>query len=247
MLDEALTVILTKLITPPPMASSNGFPVDFNFVSGQANTGQIYNGQKWFPYVEGRSEITYEKLLDRIKRNIEIKDTDILMFHGCSWESAISIMDQIEIKTRFECTDFGFKNFYLTDTFETACIWANKNIQASVVVFIIPGDYIEGLENHLILNDKEEWKKIVYKARNKPISGPNLRRDKQIYKNFIEELDSKDLISGPICKNPNDSITQENLRYLKYGAYIPLQYSFKPSTIDDLNDMLAITLFLEEK
>uniref|UniRef100_A0A6C0AD93 Uncharacterized protein n=1 Tax=viral metagenome TaxID=1070528 RepID=A0A6C0AD93_9ZZZZ len=138
------------------------------------------------------------------------------------------------------------KNFYLTDTFKTACIWAQRNNQAAVVIFIIPNTYIESLENHLILNEEEIWKKTVYKIRNKP--KPDLldyTKEKRNYKKFIKDIDSNDLISGPICANPT-AHDIDDIRPIKCDGYIPYQYSFKESTIDDLNSMKAITLFFEE-
>uniref|UniRef100_A0A6C0AED9 Uncharacterized protein n=1 Tax=viral metagenome TaxID=1070528 RepID=A0A6C0AED9_9ZZZZ len=243
-ISEAVEVVLTKLITNKGIPLTNGFPSEFNFLPGQENSTQIYNGQKWFPYIKGRSRVNYDQLLSRIMNNIQIGPDDVIYFHGSSWEGAISIMDQIEIIPRQNCTDFGFKNFYLTDTFQTAYLWSLRNTQSAVVIFIIKNEYIENLDNHLALNNEEIWKKTVYKIRNKPRSGNDLRNRKKHYKKFIEEIDSNDLISGPICANL--SVENEcDIRSIKYGDYIPYQYSFKESTIDDLNSMIAITLFFE--
>ena len=268
LLEEALEVILTKLITNNAMESINGFPSIFNFTSNQTNISQIYNGNKWFPYGRSRYELTYTELLTRIMNSINLPNNSMLFFHGTSWQHAFSIMDELasgsgkhEIRPRQYCTDFGLRNFYLTNTFETACLWAERNIQPAVVVFIIPNEYIEGLHNHLKLNDIREWKETVFKItsgtgechRNPPRHEHSNKQQRNEYKKYIREIDSQDLISGPILANPIARDVSE-VKYIKYGNYIPTQYSFvakpgpkgKDSTIDDLNGMLVITVFFEE-
>lgn len=244
-IEEALDVILKKLlITIPDVPTFNKFPAEFNFNISQKNTIQTYDGQKWYPYTKGKDNINYGKLLDKLMADIKLKKGDNIYFHGTSFHGAISIMNGIVIRPRQNCTDFGLRNFYLTDTFETACIWASRNQQSAVVIFVISDDYINSLENHLSLRNIDEWKNTVFKIRNEPKSGYNYKNDIKNYRNFIKEIDSHDLISGPILANIHASDI-DNLKYIKYDTYIPYQYSFKDTTIDDLNRMLAITLFFE--
>lgn len=252
-IEEALEVILTKLlVTTTNVNSKNGFPSMFNFNRSQINTQQIYNNKKWYPYSQGKYNINYSELLSKITNGILLNREDRIYFHGTSWRHAISIMNKVPssafknaIKPRQYCTDFGLRNFYLTDTFETACLWSARNRQPAVVIFVISDNYINSLENHLKLSG-DEWKEVVFKIRNapNPDNNPNYEIEEQIYDEFINEIDSKDLISGPIFLNTTAS-SIEKVKYIKYGKYIPYQYSFKDTTINDLNRMLAITLFFE--
>lgn len=246
LLDEALEIILTKLITNDDIPSINGFPSDFNISLNQTNRVNVYNGKKLFPYKKERSELNYDQLLLNVLHDVNVGNNSKILFHGCAWDSAISIMDKIEIFPRRHCTDFGLRNFYLTDTFQTACLWATRNRQAAVVIFVLPEYYINNLSNHLLLNNFEQWKELVFKIRNPIRYGPNLTRERNEYKLFIQNIDSNDLVSGPIFANPYVK-TIEDVNLIKYGNYIPYQYSFKDSSIDSLNNMLAITLFFESE
>ena len=102
------------------------------------------------------------------------------------------------------------------------------------------------MENHLILSDEEIWKKTVYRIRNEPKPRfVDYQKERKKYKKFIKDIDSNDLISGPICANPSEKEV-DKIRPLKYGGYTPYQFSFKQSTIDDLNTMKALTVFFED-
>lgn len=81
---------------------------------------------------------------------------------------------------------------------------------------------------------------MTFKIRNPPNFGEELDN----YYTFLEEIDSNDLISGPIVANPRTK-TKENIKPTTYEHHNPHQYSFKDSTITNLNNMLAITLFFE--
>lgn len=243
--DEALEVILNKLIsTANDIPAINGFPADFNFNGVNYNTIHEFNGKKWYPFNKGKNNINYNQLLIKLFKDIELNDNDKIVYHGTSWQGALSIMDKVELTSRSKCTDFGFKNFYVTDTFRTACRWTNRHTQAAIVIFVIPENYIESLDNYLNLNDITLWKETVFKIRNPPTNGPNLSTLKKNYKLFKDQMDSKDLISGPIFANPFVNNIND-VEYIKYDDYIPYQYSFKETTIDDIDNMYTITLFFK--
>lgn len=243
--DEACFVILNKILGKNDIESKNGFPIAFNFVPEHANKMQkTVENKNWFPYVKGRHSLNSDMLLVSILHYLNT-DNSRVMFHGTSWNSALSIMDEINIRPRQRATDFGLRNFYLTDTFSTACSWANRNNQAAIVIFIVPELFIESLQNHLYLIYDQNWKELIFKCRNEP-SGLNIRQERRAYQQYIREIDSKDLISGPICCNPGVNNINE-IECIKYREYIPYQFSFKDSTCAQLNDFLAVTLFFEEK
>lgn len=156
-------------------------------------------------------------------------------------------------------TDFGLRNFYLekikifsgksgriclTNTFQTACSWALRNEYAAVVIFVISNNYIDNLPNHLKLTDLDLWKETTFKIRNPPNRGPNLKTKLNEYYAVLNGIDSYDLISGSIVKNVS-ARSKEEIEPIKYGNYIPLQYSFKDTTLQDLENMLAITIFFK--
>lgn len=137
------------------------------------------------------------------------------------------------------------RNFYLTDSFKTACIWACRNVQAAIVIFFIHNTFLDELENHLKFNERnlEEWKQLVFKCRNTP-SGRSIQTIRREYRNFIDTLDDMDCISGPILANPSAPLYE--IDYIKYGSEVPYQYSFKDSNINILNDFLSTVIFLNK-
>lgn len=241
-LKESCEVILTKLIEHSRIESTNGFPSAYDFIPGQQNAIRSVDGKKWFPYIPTRTLHNYNTLLCKVLEKLNVSDNNLL-FHGTSWEGADSIMTQIEIRSRGRASDFGIENFYTTDSFTAACKWANHNTQRAVVVFIMPEGYIESLEKKIIFStsDFDTWRDFIYAVRNPPSFN---RAEKIAYKKYVDNLDSQDLIVGPICRNPRDSV--ENIRWIDYNGYVPLQYSFKRSTIDALNQFIAITIFFQE-
>ena len=165
-----------------------------------------------------------------------------LFYHGTNWREGIGIMRKLKIIPRSTTTDFGLKNFYLTDIFRTSKDWANRSNQPAIYIFAIPNSYIENSHNHIKFQYNYDWKKFVFKIRNPPEYGEDLEEKITEYENFIDEIDSNDLISGPIMKNPG-SININDVRSIVYGKQTPYQYAFKESTISDLNNMLAVTIF----
>ena len=117
-IEEALERILTFLFKENnSMPSKNGFPVEFNV--NQSNIPFNFNGNIIFPYTELNE--TYSEILSNILENLNINE-DNLFFHGTNWVSALSIINWIEI---FEhISDFGKKNFYLSNNFKSAFKWA---------------------------------------------------------------------------------------------------------------------------
>lgn len=243
-ISEALTVILTKLIDHKGESPVNGFPREFHFSPNNRGIIQNYKNRQWFPVSDNRQNINYENLLIRVMRSFNT-DNSKIMFHGTSWRSAISIMNRIRINQRLTSTDFGLRNFYLTDNFQTSCMWALRNNYAAIVIFIIPEEFIDNLQHHLILNEKILWQQTVFRIRNPPEEGDNLDELIDEYESFIREIDSNDLISGPIVRNIK-ARTIEDVDYIKYGELVPYQYSFKDSTVNFLNNMIAVTLFFED-
>lgn len=273
---EACFIVLTKLLdVSNDIPTEYGFPSDFNYTPSKANTvqrtengpnsdtfsneenvSQLFseqkhkNGWKWYPFVNQNSRrLQYEQILKRVMRTIQT-DNNRLYFHGCSWESAIYINDAIQIIQRENATDFGMRNFYLTDTFSTAYVWAKRNTQSAIVIFAIPDSLIENEENKQDLSmrgleDLEEWKNFVFKIRNKPKVGANLRERRLEYTNLLNNADSKNLILGPIFANP-DVKAIKGVRYVKYGDVVPFQYSFKDLLAPQLNNYIAITLFIQD-
>ena len=80
--------------------------------------------------------------------------------------------------------------------------------------------------------------KLVFEIRNYP-------EDVEITKNYkklINDIDSNNLVSGLIFANPG-AYDINDVPALTYGENIPYQYSFKESIIDELNSMLATTIF----
>lgn len=246
---------------------------EFHFDKNNQGTLQTYKNNKWFPVSDDRKNLNYDNLLMRVMRHFEIENSRI-MYHGTSWRSAISIMNKIRINQRGTASDFGLRNFYLdkiedfsgkfdriclTDTFQTACMWGLRNTYAAVVVFIIPDEFFDNLThfspkngfcseqnqtNYSILNENRLWQETVFKIRNPPDEGENLGELLDEYYNFLQHIDSNDLISGPIPRNVRAK-TQDELDYITYGELVPYQYSFKDTTIGFLNGMLAVTLFFE--
>uniref|UniRef100_A0A6C0AET6 Uncharacterized protein n=1 Tax=viral metagenome TaxID=1070528 RepID=A0A6C0AET6_9ZZZZ len=70
--EEALEVILTKLIVNNGMEQEKGFPVEFNFTSDQKNKVQLFHGNKIFPYVGEKNNLDYMKIFNKVTRDIEI-------------------------------------------------------------------------------------------------------------------------------------------------------------------------------
>ena len=90
----------------------------------------------------------------------------------------------------------------------------------------------------------EEWRELIFKTRNPP-RGAHIRELRREYRNFITYLDSRDLISGPICSNQGVTNIEE-ITYIKYDREIPFQYSFKDTIINILNQFLVTTIFFKQ-
>lgn len=241
---DACFIILTKLIEHGNKTNYCGFPEEFLFSVSQKNKIQTYEGKRWFPFCEEGYSTNYYQLLATITRQLRIS-TDNLYFHGTSWDNAFTIMEEIVIRTSNKADDFGKKNFYVTDSFLAACLWAKRNEQAAVVIFNIPPTYIESLENRIqfSLDDLDSWKEMVFTARNFPSRGG--RAKQREHREYIDALDSQDIITGPIMANPGAKSIEE-VNYLKYRREVPFQFCFKTSTVADLNGFLTITLFFRQ-
>lgn len=249
-LRESLTIILTKMIdhdndTP----SKNGFPASFNFIQGQQNSIlRLSNGKLWYPYINNGFP-SCGRLINDILNKLNIIDTDNLklLYHGTSWRCAADIMKKIKATTRGTCSDFGLYNFYTTDVFFTACEWAYRKNQGAVVIFAIPDDqfYEWNVKN---LSDTLEWKNIVFNLRNPPdpFNTDNYELISQEYDNLVEEIDSYDVIEGPILSNPGAK-TIEQVEFIRNNdRRIPYQFSFKPSSVNSLNPFLLATVFFSQ-
>lgn len=154
---EALEVVLTKLIDRSGnIKKKNGFPADFNFNidlnTQMPNLSQTNSdGKRWFPYVRTETNFLEARFLDGIDT-----DDSIILYHGTSWDNAISIMEEIKILPRMRASDFGLRNFYLGDSLKAAFNWANRNDQPAINIFVIPNSYIESLNEHLQFNNDED-------------------------------------------------------------------------------------------
>lgn len=254
--DEAIIVILNKLLYKKDAISSsvNGFPESFNHNRINDNKMQITSeGEYWFPFVS--NSMDYGLLLDHLLKHFNIDfSKGKLLFHGTSHDSALSINSKVKILPRCTCTDFGLRNFYVTDTFYTACSWANNFNQPAVVFFFVPNEYFN-TDNKIIfspVSNIDNWKETVFKARNPPLrknydKQTYQKKDKE-YDEYIQELDSKNFIKGPICKTVKAK-THEQIKYIEYyynGIHtIPEQISFKDTMIPHLNQFILMTLYYD--
>lgn len=244
-LREACEVVLEKLIGHNQIESEHGFPKELNFCIGQQNAIRISNGITWFPCIPTRTLSNYNQILYKILDKLNISDSNLL-FHGTSWDGALSILNGIEIIPRRFASDFGIKNFYTTDSFTTACKSANHNNQRAVVIFVLPENYIEALEKKIIFSSREinSWRELIFYLRNPPSRRHRNRAIITAYNQYLQNVDSQDVVIGPICANPQSS-TAEGLEWITQDGHIPLQFCFKETTIGHLNDFIAITVFFQ--
>lgn len=256
---EALMIVLNKLFGGNnDIRSSGGYPHLFNF-SGIPNNVQNFNGKNWLPHKNNRQTLDGDKFLSKVLRHMGIAGN--ILFHGTSWNAAINIMRSIRIIPRDGASDFDFKmknqirdfsgktlksNFYLGDDYNMAWRWASHHRQSAICIFALSDEFLNSIENHLQFEYGDEWKKLIFKARNPPTpeAGRDFYAETDEYDNFINYLDTQDLISEPFCKYVN--VTHwEDIDCIKNGNIIPIQYAFKDSTINLLNDKLVLTIFRE--
>lgn len=249
---ESITCILNKILnTKNDVNTTNGFPSSFNHSNKNNNIiNRDSNGSYWLP-ISNTNSIDYGSLLNYVVRKLNVDlSKNRMLYHGISFDSALSINDEIEIIPRQVATDFGMRNFYVTDVFYTACSWVRRdNNQSAVVVFVIPNELFS-TNNRLLFNvdyNLDKWKETVFKARFKPRG--DLSNDKREYKKFLHNLDSKDYIEGPIYANPGDK-NVNSVNYISYNrngnVVVPKQISFKDSMIPLLNSYILITLYFED-
>lgn len=255
---EAITIILKRMLKGGSnIPSKNGYPAYFNFQKGQENRLlPLSNGKTWFP-APNKNNQNFSRLEKSVLDSLTDVDpyNNIILYHATSWNFYQKMMGSIITTNRVdeegyvECTDFGKNNFYTTDTFYTACEWATRNNQGFIFVFVIPIDLIESL-NVKYLYDTDEWRHTVFKARKEPIMGStdNYDHDLIVYENeiaehenFCKELDSYDLIVGPIMSNPGVQDVENVSFIVNRNRKIPHQYSFKPSAVDVLNGLVTAT------
>lgn len=244
-IEEALIIVLSKLLNNDNTPSLNGFPVLEGANSNIVGELQSYRGISLL--FQPRNMFNSIDISEMLNLQLNPSGQNQLFYHGTSWKSAKSIMARARVTQRGQTSDFGLRNFYLTDTLKTSYIWATHNVKPAIVVFSIPYEYIMSLdEKHLELQNDETWQQMIYKVRN-----PNIPENdfdglyEDQYNNFISELDSNCLISGPICKNPM-ATNFRAIKAIKYGNYVPLQYSFKDSTINDINNMKIAVIELSD-
>lgn len=248
--EDALEIVLVKLTESDDtiQRDNDGFPQNFNLNGRSVNINyKLDNNMWWFPYSQCNN-INQHKLLSVVLggSNIDLTKYKIL-YHGTSWVGAQSIMEGIEIRPRNKSTDFGMMNFYLGDNFTSAYVWALRKQQPAIVIFIVPNEFIEGLERKLLLNHTStlnEWKKLVFTCRNRPTGYGSLQNRKN-HDKFVKDLDSNDLVSGPMMSNVNTK-TIEDVKFIEYGhGIIPYQYSFKESSCELLQQYIFSTIFFK--
>ena len=254
-IETALTSILTKVLEEDKYPLFNGFPDFFKFTNDKVNKTQTIEEVNYFPFGGNINIANFNQLLIKITKTFKFKFSwNNLFFHGTNFDSAILINDQIRIIQRDKPTDFGLKNFYLTDNFIAACNWTKHFSNQAIVVFYIPDEYLNNLEKRLHFDVEEfddiaRWQDLVFKCRNPP-KPRNISRQERLkefneYNKFISDLDSNDLISGPICTNPKD--VKDKLEYLKSYDSVPYQYSFKESQVNMLNDFIVTTILFKSE
>lgn len=226
---EVLMNIINKLTqdTSNDIPYTDGFPYMFNFQKGNENKiNNLPCGRTWYPSTNNNPE-QYARIGRDVLRqlNIEESEDSKLLYHGTSVKNAMSVMSRVKVTSKEFCSDFGMFNFYTTDIFYTACKWAKKeNQQGAVVIFNIPNEFLyrlnvlsyvyhynDGTVSDVPESDTDNWRKLVFKLRNPPRSKRGILTEEELlqdeliereYEEFIDEVDSYDLVEGPICSNP---------------------------------------------
>lgn len=253
-LDESLMIILNRMIKveDKKIPTKNRFPCYFNFQKGQENKILHLNGGKtWYASLNS-SSTNFNRLGDSVIDKLNLENSGYkLLFHGTSMRDAIRISSRVKVTTRGECTDFGMYNFYTTDMFYTACEWATKNEQAAVVIFAIPSEKFDEWNVKNFFNTNE-WKYTVFRLRNSPdfsdLSNYNnlleeYEKELNDYEKFVDEIDSYDVVVGPIMSNPKSKSIQEVKFIVNNDNRIPNQFSFKKTSVEELNSFLVTTVF----
>lgn len=249
-LEESLVIIISRIIKQDDrIPSKDGFPEEFIFQFNQNGRIQrLENGRTWFPFINvNRNRLpNSNRLLISIQEQTNVDlENGFLLFHGTSWNNAIEIMGHVRATSRKHATDFGFENFYTTDIFHNSLIWAKNRSQAAVVIFYFENDFFDNL-NFKDLSDIDRWKNVVFRCRNPPRRSFDSLAKYRGYKNFLEGLDSLDLVFGPIFANPKVKNLNE-VRYIQnQDGVIPYQYLFKRSSVEMLDDKILTTLFIND-
>ena len=251
-ISESLEIVLNNLLDQNKLINTkNGFPESLDIQNNQINTLVNYNSDSFLLLSDNNFNIKYNQVLNIIKQSGFEGDPNDLYFHGTNFISSISIIRWIEIFPRI--TDFGHRNFYLSNSFKFAYQSVQCKQQKAIVVFHIPQNVFGDLNKlEFTMSNIDDWKNLVNKIRN-PIIIPDLEylinknkaiqqkaKNKREYDNFISYVDSYDLVSGPICKNWNT-----NIDYMKYEDHIPFQYAFKQSSIDQLNNYKLFIILIK--
>lgn len=228
-LEESLKIILTRLMRQGDIISSkNGFPEQFNFQK-DCEFQLLENGKIWIASSNNNISQNLNLLTSICKElNVNMENT-CLLFHGTSWNSAIKIMEDVKTTNRGYPTDFGFENFYVTDDFHNSLKFANHNSQQAIVIFKLEKNFSEEM-NVMDLWFYEGWKEILFNCRN----------------GLICDLDSYDLVHGPIFSNPRVK-DSDHVECMKNGDVFPYQYSFKKSSVKMLNNKILATIFINDK
>ena len=240
---EILEVAFTKILTYPGNSSyiinsdNFGFPSENNFVSGTENTIQqlpgVRSAMTWISFLLN-SSFNLVNLMNLLNSR---KNTDsTLFFHGCQWKHARSIQRQVKIISQDSPSDFGFDNFYVSDSLISSMNWSLRGNCPAVVVFSIPNSFISRY-NRLSLNDFTfenyiHWKKFVF----------NVRKDDEYAYQIDDELE---IITGPILKNPSKIKKYEDCKKLIFNDITIYQTTFKTTDIcKELNKYLLTTIYL---
>ena len=242
-IEEACSIILTKLLdTTKNILNKNGFPKNLNVDRSQFNN-TIFDKEnnKFYTCVNNDISFSFNKMLTWLLNGWKFDNKNFTcLYHGASWSNTFFILNN-GVKSLGKVSDFGKNSFYMTDTFLHAFKISKQNQQSAIVLFFIPNEFLLNLENKLEIEDLESWKQLVFKARNPP-SFSGYKPLVTEYNNFIDDLDSKSLIKGPIFANPGTE-SVEDVQYI--GGGIPKQYAFKERTYTDISSFIAGTILFQ--
>ena len=165
---DCLETILNELLDKIElMDTKNGYPSFLNIQNNQINTLISFNKFIFLPLSDNNLNAQYNQVLHIIKQFGFRGDPTDLYFHGTDFMSAGSIMQWIQIFPRI--TDFGERNFYVSDSFRSTCQWVQHKQQKAIVVFHIPKNILDSLYKlKFTMENIEEWKFFFNKIRNPP-------------------------------------------------------------------------------
>ena len=188
---------------------------------------------------------------DIFKNTINKTSEETILYHATTWNSIESILGRIDplATNRTQATDFGKSNFYTTNSFKAAFLCSSEYEQGSILVFKIPNNLVNTFINIFELNHIDKlnaWKQLVFKCRKQIAFGVG-DRAQALNRDFIDNIDKFDYISGPILSSRN-IIYSIDADYIKYqNNEIPYQYSFKSqAACNILRSYLSLIMIFEE-